>query len=233
MSTRSVIKVTSDGHLKVCQFVQSDGYPTWRGKEVLMFVRNILIGNKEPEFRQKINASTSEVTPKPDLPRFDFAFVGENYKPSNRTFTGAPITPTLINMLGMIQEERADSTKGVVSSWYDAFERLFLSDDISAKEADQIVVASRDSGVGCLRWLMGRNAGIAFYMPEDLVGIPDCGGLSPVGDGICGVYVIDLDSRVVSCGFSGFVRKYGFDDIISMSDELIDAEMNELESAGT
>ena len=42
MSTRSIIRVKLGGAYRVCQYVQSDGYPTWRGVEVLLFTRDLM-----------------------------------------------------------------------------------------------------------------------------------------------------------------------------------------------
>lgn len=240
MSTRSVIRVIAGSEMRVCQYVQSDGYPTWRGREVLQFTRDLLANTQTDQLRDRVLASESTVVSASGVPRADFLVSAATKKIPNCTCTGAPTTKIRDALLSTVHEERSvkvtrRGSDGVeydaydVKTWYETLERMLAEGDLTLKEANWLAVAGRDSGIGALHWLMNHGP-ISFYLPVDLVAIQNGGGRTPSGDGILGVYTIDLDRRAVFCGYSGVVREYSFDTVAEMTDDNIAAEMERLEA---
>ena len=57
MGTRNITRVIINGQVKVNQYCQWDGYPTGRGEEVMLFMRDVLREGKYKEFETVIQKS--------------------------------------------------------------------------------------------------------------------------------------------------------------------------------
>lgn len=233
MSTRSIIRVSLDGEYRVCQYVQSDGYPEWRGVEVLKFTRQLLKDAREQEFRNRLSAAKTVLRPAYPQGRYDMA-MGVSFRHVSETCTGAPTNSHRDAMLNKTWEARFLPTSDAnpygtrLRSWREAIEHLLGSGEITEKMAAWLAVAGRDSGIGALEWLMAHDTPMTFYMPEDLVKLPQGGGDTGT-DLILGDYILDLDNRNVICGYHKFLSVVPFDDLILDSDEDIKARMERLE----
>ncbi|MBQ6403301.1 MAG: hypothetical protein IJI27_05295 [Oscillospiraceae bacterium] len=225
MSTRSIIRVFLNGEYRVCQYVQSDGYPEWRGVEVLKFMRKLLQDGREQEFRDKISAARTMLQSTTQHPRVRTPSV---------TFTGARYTSVRGALLEKchearflpISEENPYGTR--MRSWREAIEHLLAAGELNDKEAAYLAVAGRDSGIGALEWLMAYDTPMTFYMPDDLVKLPRGGGDSG-SDMIWGDYIIDLDARAVGCGYHQKLYVTPFDLLVNETDEQIKKSMEHLE----
>lgn len=234
MSTRSIIRVRLNGGYRVCQYVQSDGYPSWRGVEVLKFMRDVLTSGREQEFRNKLTAAKTVLSPVRSQPRFDMA-MGVNIRRPPETCTGAPTNSLRDSWLDKAWEARFLPTSDGnpygtrVRSWREAIEHLLSNGEITEKMAAWLAVAGRDSGIGALEWLMAHETPMTFYMPEDLVQLPEGGGSIGM-DMIWGDYIIDLDARTVICGYHhSFSIVIPFDVLIHETDESIKERMETFE----
>ncbi len=242
MSTRSIIRVKLGGAYRVCQYVQSDGYPTWRGVEVLLFTRDLMEKGLETTFRNKVERSKSVLNKlksgQKRVPRCDWLIssnitVGKGYP--CETMTGAPTNTVRDKLMDMAWNARLidiseDPYGNKRRSWYEAIEHLFAEGKINKREAAWLAVAGRDSGIGALKWMMAHDTAMTFYMPEELYALPPGGG--PAGcDYIWGDYIIDLDERSVVCGYHGKTVSVSFNELLSIREKAIKDLMKNFEDS--
>lgn len=224
MSTRSIVKVILNGETRICQYKQSDGYPTYQGIKVLTFVQDLVKTGRVAEFKKKVSASKS----------IKRGYSDAKSAPAE-TCTGAPTTFLRDLWLNLAHDVRVwydENGHHHLRSWKDAVKFLLEKGEINEKQADWLIVAGRDSGVDALEWLMEIDRPLFFYLPKDLLSVPDFGG-STGCDSIPGVYMINLDHSWVQCGYQGRGEALTFSELNAISREEINEKMKRLEEGKT
>ena len=148
MGTRNITRVIHNGQVKVCQYGQWDGYPTYTGKKVLEFIRD----TDMKEFAKKVDSCT-------------FNLVKDD---GERTYTSAPYLEEIFNLHdGILYGNNELSIN----------ERKQLAEEkIIEKYGEegyaQYLVATRDTGVRILDVIM-KYAPLNLYADEYLMGGTD------------------------------------------------------------
>ena len=147
MGTRNITRVICDGKVKVNQYCQWDGYPTGRGEEVMLFMRDVLRDGKSKEFETAIQKSFLVHSPEEGA---------EIY------YTGAPYLPSVFDRI----PEGHFVGDGIVKALKD--KKIHLS------EANFMMVASRDIGNEVLPYMMDYSpSGMMFYTTDYLNAITE------------------------------------------------------------
>ena len=211
MGTRNITFVIRNGEKKVAQYCQWDGYPTGRGAEVLKFVHGLFENGRLNMFEDRISNSTLEIA-------------GEY---GERSVTGAPWRPDTSERLFQIVEKECKNPYNPFSfmPFEDQVESALSSHKITQKEADYLIVASRDTGNKVLDYLMNHcEYGMKFYSDNYVYNMEKAGDWQ-----IEGVFEINLDTYTVEIWFHGRCKRYSFIDVAGMTDEEIDDRMKEFE----
>ena len=122
MGTRNITRVIINGQVKVNQYCQWDGYPTGRGEEVMLFMRDVLRDGKYKEFETAIQKSVLVHLPEEGAEIF---------------FTGAPYLPSVFDRI---------SKEDHLSFVGDSIVKALKDKKIHLSEANFMMVASRDIG---------------------------------------------------------------------------------------
>lgn len=202
MGTRNITRVIINGQVKVNQYCQWDGYPTGRGEEVMLFMRDVLREGKYKEFETVIQKSVLVHSPEEGAETF---------------YTGAPYLPSVFDRI---------SKDGFVIR-RDSIVKALEVKKINLSEANFMMVASRDIGNEVLPYMMDYSpSGMMFYTTDYLDGITE-----ELDWQIEGMYVINLDNETVTIIYHGKFRKYSFEELAKMDDDQIKEEMKALEKS--
>ncbi len=202
MGTRNITRVIINGQVKVNQYCQWDGYPTGRGEEVMLFMRDVLRDGKYKEFETAIQKSV---------------LVHLQEEGAEIYCTGAPYLPSVFDRI---------SKDGFVIRGGSIVKALEVK-KINLSEANFMMVASRDIGNEVLPYMMDYSpSGMMFYTTDYLDGITE-----ELDWQIEGMYVINLDNETVTIIYHGKFRKYSFEELAKMDDDKIAEEMKALEKS--
>lgn len=203
MGTRNITRVVSNGKVIVEQYCQWDGYPTGQGNEIMAFVK-LFCGKKLGEFKKKIDRSSLYC-----------------HKAGTGTYTGSPYWQNLFEKVCSL-----DGVKYGIAE-YKHIHKAVGSGKLTVGEASEYLVATRDSGPKVLYWLMRDDVkSLTFYTDDYLSGITD-----DLDWQIEGMYTLNLDEKWVEINYHGYKRRYGFNEVIAMSKEEIEAEMEDMEKS--
>lgn len=219
MGTRNITRVILDGEIKVNQYSQWDGYPTGRGNDVLLFMRDILSSpGQKDEFIRRLRLSSLNMLNDGDQ--------------RNTTYTGAPIDAKDYDALERFDEYRYKKMKlaldnGLETDYITTAKSAVQEGEFTLEEMVTVFAASRDVGCYVLPFLMEFCPdGMALWTDEYSLNVP------PEGDWqIQGVFTIDFDAQTVAISFNGDTSwSISFDALASKTDKSIFREMVKLES---
>lgn len=203
MGTRNITRVICDGKVKVNQYCQWDGYPTGRGEEVMLFMRDVLREGKYKEFETAIQKSV---------------LVHSSEEGAEIYYTGAPYLPSVFDRI---------SKDDYLSFVGDSIVKALKDKKINLSEANFMMVASRDIGNDVLPYMMDYSpSGMMFYTTDYLNEITE-----ELDWQIEGMYVINLDNNTVTIIYHGKFRRYSFEELAKMDDDQIEEEMKALEKS--
>ena len=203
MGTRNITRVICDGDVKVNQYCQWDGYPTGRGEEVMLFMRDVLTNGDYKKFETAIQKSTLIHNSDDEVEAF---------------YTGAPFLPSIFDKLG---------EENMYSEMQNRIEKCLNKQKIYLSEANFMMVASRDTGNEVLPYMMMHSpSGMLFYTTKYLDEITE-----ELDWQIEGMYVINLDNETVTIIYHEKFRRYTFEELANMDDDQIEEEMKTLEKS--
>ncbi len=217
MGTRNFTSVIMGGEQVVCQYCQWDGYPSWTGVKVLEFLRNADM----EQFKKALENTRISLTGYDEY----------------STYTGSiKKVGDILNKVEQKQREFNDAHKE--AEWigtYETMKRMLKNGLLSEQEADDFVVATRDTGVDILSYIYERSLDkeplelcacedeysevCAFALDPNYKGVPGCDAQ--------GYYIIDLDKGIVKMNFDEYGREYHIDNL----PQNIDLEMLVFEKA--
>lgn len=219
MGTRNITRVILDEEIKVNQYCQWDGYPTGRGYDVLLFMRDILSSpGQKDEFIRRLRLTSLNMLNEGDQ--------------RNTTYTGAPIDAKNYEVLERFDEYRYKKMKLARNNELGVDYITIAKDavqegEFTLDEMAMVFAASRDVGCYVLPFLMEFCPdGMKLWTDEYSLNIP------PEGDWqIQGVFTLDFDAQTVAISYNGDTSwSISFDELANKTDESIEDEMVQLEN---
>ena len=217
MGTRNITFVKFENETKIAQYCQWDGYPTGRGADVLTLMRDVLASGKLDEMKRKLHLS--KLTVRTEDSR------------GNATYTGAPITKTREDLFKKVEDYRTairdENPEAGYMNWYETVTQMKSKELLTVREANYLIVASRDSGPDVLRYLMNDTKGGMKFWADQYSAEMDISGDWQIE----GVYVIDLDNDTITIAYHGRSESFDLGVVRNMSDAYIERAMTDFEES--
>ena len=189
MGTRNITRIVLDDEIKVSQYCQWDGYPTYAGKEILEFIKE----NDMELFKEQVRKTTLTITAD-GVTSF---------------YTGYPLREDVVEASNLYNEIIYNSSGGALEKRKEeARERV--EEELGLDTLLSYLIASRDTGCEVLRLILEFD-NLSFYTTRYLLGDTDWQ--------IEAINTLDLDTNQLIMQWHDKVLTISFDDIPGMDIE--------------